>query len=551
MAQCLALGLPAKLGAAADALELMHRKDDAGERLMHQMSKPRRARKDEDPTGTYWFEDEERLQRLYAYSRQDVEVERELHNRLPPLPPTEQALWELTNKINARGFCVDLPFVHAQRKIAQADAPEINTQIVEVTSGAVTSIDQVAKLLQWLQARGYRAKSLERKAAEKQLDREDLPTPVRRALELRLGGAQSTVRKLSTLLASVGDDGRIRGSYRYHGAYTGRWSATLYQPQNLKRPTTEDLETLIAVVGTGDIEHVKAHYPRSLAAVGDCARSTIISAPDHKLVRADLSSIESRTLALLADETWKLDNYRLFDATKDAANEPYTVTAGKILGIPPSAVTKDQRRLGKICDLALGFGGGLKALRAFTDEFTDAEVEIFKNEWRAAHPKIKQFWYNLEHAATLAVKERGQTVRCGRLFLKCAGGFLKVRLPSGRKISYPQPRLIKDNRGKHRVVYTDNAAGRFTPCRGGLGCYGGLLVENATQAVARDLLAEAMVRAEAADYSLVLTTHDELVAEVPADFGSVEEFVHIITRKPVWAQDLPVSAEGWEGTRFK
>jgi DNA polymerase bacteriophage-type len=200
--------------------------------------------------------------------------------------------------------------------------------------------------------------------------------------------------------------------------------------------------------------------------------------------------------------------------------------------------------------LALGFGGGLKAFRNFTDEFTDAEVETFKNEWRAAHPKIKRFWYNIEHAATLAVKERGQTVRCGRLFLKCAGSFLKIRLPSGRKLSYPQPRLIEDDRGKHRVVYTDNSQGRFIPCRGGLGSYGGLLAENATQAVARDLLAEAMLRAEGANYSLVLTTHDEVVAEVLIDFGSPEEFIGLMVRKPAWALDLPIAAEAWEGTRY-
>ena len=139
-------GLPARLSAAADALELANRKDAAGERLMHQMSKPRRARQDEDPAGTYWFDDPERLDRLYAYCRQDVEVERELYDRLPPLPPDEQAMWVLSSKINERGFCVDRKFAEAARRIAQAAAPEIDPELAEITGGAVTGINQIARL---------------------------------------------------------------------------------------------------------------------------------------------------------------------------------------------------------------------------------------------------------------------------------------------------------------------------------------------------------------------------------------------------------------------
>ena len=154
MAMCLALGLPAKLSAVADALELENRKDAAGERLMHQMSKPRRARQGEDPADVYWFDDDDRLQRLYDYCRQDVEVERELHDRLPPLSAAEQALWVLSSRINARGFHVDRQFAEAARRIAQAAAPEIDAELAELTAGAVTGINQVARLLQWLQDQG-------------------------------------------------------------------------------------------------------------------------------------------------------------------------------------------------------------------------------------------------------------------------------------------------------------------------------------------------------------------------------------------------------------
>jgi len=202
-AMCLALGLPAPLSAAADALELANRKDVAGERLMHQTSKPRRPHKDEDPNQIYWFEDDDRLQRLYDYCRQDVEVERELYLRLPPLSQNEQAIWELSNRINARGFCVDRAFAEAARKIAEEAAPEIDLEVQELTGGDVSSINQVARLTTWLLDHGCSLRKLDRKAIQRQLDKGDdeLAAPIRRVLELRLGGAQAAVKKINALLA--------------------------------------------------------------------------------------------------------------------------------------------------------------------------------------------------------------------------------------------------------------------------------------------------------------------------------------------------------------
>jgi DNA polymerase bacteriophage-type len=169
-AQCLALGLPARLSIAADALELT-RKDAAGERLMHQMSKPRRPRKDENPDGVYWFEDQERLDRLYSYCAQDVEVERELFHRLPSLSSTEQSIWELSYKINVRGFHIDRTFAEAARRIAEQATPELDREVQELTGGDVTSINQVTRLTAWLQDHGCSLQSLDRKAIERQLQK--------------------------------------------------------------------------------------------------------------------------------------------------------------------------------------------------------------------------------------------------------------------------------------------------------------------------------------------------------------------------------------------
>jgi DNA polymerase len=224
----------------------------------------------------------------------------------------------------------------------------------------------------------------------------------------------------------------VRGAFQYHGAATGRWSGQGYQPQNLKRPVVDDLDAARAAVATGNYAHVRQLYPRPLSIIGDCSRSMICAAPGHVLIGADFSSIESRVLAWVAAEEWKLDSYRRFDATGDPRDEPYCATACKIFGKPSGTYTKDspERAIGKTCDLAFGYQGGLNAWRNFQpDKFTDNEVEQFKREWRAAHPKIVGFSYDIDRAAVLAVRERGRIVRCGRIDLKTSGAFLQLKLP--------------------------------------------------------------------------------------------------------------------------
>jgi DNA polymerase len=552
--QCLALGLPARLSAAADALELVSRKDAAGERLMHQTSKPRRAHKDEDPDGVYWFEDEDRLQRLYEYCRQDVRAEQELFYSLPPLSETEQAIWTLSHTINTRGFCVDRAFAEAARKIAEAAAPEIDAEIAELTQDDITSINQIARLVSWLNDHGCGLQKLDRKAVERQLQKGDdeLAAPVRRVLELRLGGAQAAVKKISALLARAGTDDRIRGGFRYHGTATGRWTGEGFQAQNLKRPVVDDLNAAIAAVATGDYQHVRSLYPRPLAVVGDCSRAMICAAPGKVLIGADFSSIESRVLAWVAGEEWKLDSYRRYDATHDPRDEPYCITACKLFNKPNGTYTKDdpERAVGKVADLALGYSGGLGAWRKFDpDRFTDDEIESFIQGWRNAHPEIRRLWHRLGKAAWTAVQQRDVIVRCGVVRFLCSGTFLTLTLPSGRKLSYPQPRIIGDEREQH-VIFADNTAGQFVDCRHGQGAYGGLWTENVVSGIARDLLADAMLRIEAAGFPIVLHVHDEIVAEVPEGFGSLNEFTHLMTRKPIWALALPIAAKAWTGTRY-
>jgi DNA polymerase len=275
----------------------------------------------------------------------------------------------------------------------------------------------------------------------------------------------------------------------------------------------------------------------------------ICAAPEHTLIGADFSSIESRVLAWVANEGWKLDSYRRFDATHDAQDEPYRVTAAKIFGTTPNKITPEQRNVGKTCDLAFGYAGGVNAFRKFSDQFTDEEVKRFNTDWRTAHPNIRQLWHRLDKAAWTAVQERGRVVRCGVIRFQCDGLFLKLTLPSGRILSYPQPRVIGNEHEQH-VVFSDNANGQFTDCRGGQGAYGGTWCENVVSGIARDLLADAMLRIEAAGYPIVLHVHDEVVAEVPEGFGNTDEFTKLMTRKPAWALELPIAAKAWIGKRY-
>jgi DNA polymerase len=382
MTMALAAGLPAKLGRVADFLELAARKDGGGERLMHQMSRPRRPRRGEDPEGVYYFDDPERLQRLYGYCRQDVEVERELHGQLKPLSEAEHLLWLLSNTICDRGFAIDFDFIAAAKAIAATTTPEINAAIAELTAGAVTSIDQIARLLVWLKQHGYSAKSLGRKAIEKQLEKEDLPPSVRRALELRLGGAKAAVRKFDAALIRAGDDGRIRGAFRFHGARTGRWSGLGFQPQNLKRPEVDDVDAAVAAVLTGDIAHVREKYPKPLAVLADVTHAMICAAPGHELIGADFSTIEARVLAWLAGEEWKLDVFRRFDATGDFTGHPYVIAAAKALRLPASSIKKgtETYHVGKVSELSFGYMGAIGAWRKFDpDRHSDEEVIAFCN----------------------------------------------------------------------------------------------------------------------------------------------------------------------------
>jgi hypothetical protein len=533
LAMALACALPGKLEKAAEVLGLPHQKDAEGARLMRQLSRPL-------PDGTF-IEDAALLERLCAYCAQDVEVERAVYHRLPPLSDAEQALWQLDAVINARGFYTDGPLLEAASRIAAAVDQAAQAELVRVTDGAVTSTDKVAKLQTWLATRGCKVEDISKGTLKAALRRKDLAPAARRVIELRLATAQATAAKVDAMLAWRCADERVHGSLQYHGSATGRWAGRGPQPQNFRRDTGTVDQKIAAIMAGG---------PATLDDVADAARGAICAAPGHRFLIGDFSGIESRVLAWIAEERTKLAQWIKFDATGDPRDEPYFIL-GKACDMPD-----ERARQGKFVDLAFGYQGGIAAYAGTTyegDPSTKEDRERFKQVWRNRHPHTVAFWHATDRAAIRAVRTTGTVHAVKRVSFTRDADFLTLTLPSGRMVRYPQPRIIERefNGNTHSAVsFMDTALGKWGDCNYGRGAYGGLWTENIVQAIARDLLAEAMQRLEAAGYPIVLTVHDEIVAEVQANFGSLEEFKRLLVEVPAWAEGMPISAKTRQGLRF-
>ena len=341
----------------------------------------------------------------------------------------------------------------------------------------------------------------------------------------------------------------MRGTLKYHGAATGRWTGHGFQPQNLPRPTLEnfDIDAAIAAVLAGDLERVRK-IGAPLAVVSELLRSMITAAPGHVLIAGDFSTIESRILAWLAGEAWKIDTFQRFDATNDPALDPYLIAATRNFKRPIAPSDDASRHTGKLCELSFQYGGALGAWRRFdnSDAHSDRDVERFRDEWRAAHPATTQFWRRLAGSAKKALRT-GQRIALGNLAFVPERAALQLVLPSGRCIAYPEARLVPGNFDNTLdVAFQDNARGGWNETRGWFGVF----VENVVQAIARDLLVAAMWRLEHAGYPIVLHVHDECVAEVPEGRGNVEEFRRLMIEAPAWAAGLPIAAKGRTGQRY-
>ncbi len=569
MARAYAMALPGSLKFLALALNIERRKDMGGHGLMMKMAKPRKINDD----GTIvWWDEADKKKRLGEYCVIDVEVERDCDEQMFPLSPTEHELWQLDLRINARGIQVDRAAAKATLQLVAREMKRLDQLMNDATHGEVIRVNQAKALLAWCQAAGVEITKLRKNDVKDILEKPDLPFEVREALEIRSNAAKVSVTKLETMLNATLVDGRAHGQFQYHGATTGRTAGRQIQLHNLPRPEPqwEDPKMQDRIISQIrdhmiDEEFVGEWYGPFMRVISSCIRGFLIPAEGKEFIGADLKNIEGVTLPWLAGEEWKLQAFR--DNFWNKGPGLYEITAAGILKKDIADITKKERQeYGKVSELALGFQGGVGAYHQMAVNYfikvSDELADEIKVGWRKKNPKIVQYWYDVEEAAILACKNPGGKYYAGapgrQVCFRCVGEFLMCMLPSGRPLMYPYPKLeyITTPWGAKKLAVTimtmDSRVGSKTK---GLfvrqSTYGGKLVENITQAVARDVLFGSQPKLEAAGYPIVLHVHDENVSEVPIGFGEVEDYENIMSIVPIWATDMPIAADGFRGARYR
>jgi DNA polymerase len=543
MAQSLYWGLPAALGDVAQALKLTSflQKDVSGQRLMMQMNKPRGFNPDGTPR--WWhIEDPLKLDGLGIYCKRDVIVEHAIWKRLRPLPDSEQKLWELNCEMNHRGVCVDQDLVDTMMNFSDAATRDLDNQMNRVTRGEVTKCSQVAKLLAWMQTRDPGIPDCSRATMESVSGLAGRHNGgVAQAASLRLAAAKTSVKKLQSITAVGAPDNVLRGLTAFYGAgRTGRYAGRLVQPHNLPK---------------GEMDHHQVHNLRtqikagsatavSLKDLSSLIRSTIVPPPGESFVLGDFSQIEARVLAWLAGQDDVLDVFR-------RGEDVYVHAAEQI--------NSTSRPLGKVLTLACGYGMGPDRFRdtaaTFGLKMDLMEARDAVSAWRTANKEIVGFWYGFENAVKRYLDDNLNTADRRKLNKECRarwkvsfsrfqmglGKHLCVVLPSGRKLVY-RNMMVHDDRLRFLGVMQPSHKW------GWIETYGGKLVENITQAVARDVLARALYavgRYPGSPVKPVLTVHDEIVANVPTSSrqGAANFLTDVMTRDVKWAPGLPIAAE--------
>lgn len=547
-----AMALPRDLDGAAAALGVQERKDALGHRLMMQVSQPRK----QDVHGNIvWWEDAIRLGRLYEYCKQDIRVELQVGHRTRPLPPTERRIWLLDQKINARGVRVDKEGVYAAQWAVRRVTDKYNTRLRELTHGAIGGVTNNADFVKWLNANGVATDTVNKLAVQGFMGRIDLPPVVRGVLQIRIEAAKTSNAKLKQFEERISADGRMRDNLMYHGANTGRWAGRGAQLQNLPRTSIDDVDWVIRALKNRRIDSIEMIYGPPLDVISKCLRAFLIPDPGRKFIASDFSAIEARITAWAAGQD---DLVRAFaNNEKIYERQAASIFRMKIDDIGKSSV---ERQVGKATVLGAGFGMGkdrflleLEKLQLPDDWDLPELAERSITAFRTDNDRIVSLWRELEKAAISAVMSPGTTHSAGPVSYFVKGGVLWCRLPSGRLLSYVRPSIEMKRTpwGEMKPALHYWAVDSVTRKWVKQDTYGGALCENIAQAIARDLMAEGMLRLEATGLPVVLTVHDEIVVEPLASVSSAKEVDDILSVVPPWASGLPLKAEGWEGDRYR
>lgn len=564
-------GYPASLAAAGAALGLPEdkRKLYTGQALIRYFCVPCKPTKSNGGrTRNLPRHDPDKWALFVEYNRQDVVTEMEIERRLSafPVPDWVQRQWETDLIINARGVAVDMEMVEGALAIGDTEKADLTIEAMNLSN--LRNPNSVKQLVSWLNEELGEAevKNLQKETVS-QLLGQDLSSPtVRRMLEIRQELGKTSTKKYDAIQTCVCPDGRVRGLLQFYGANrTGRWAGRLVQVQNLPRTYTEPLPLAREMVKERKRDNLRVVYGSVNDTLSQLIRTAFTAAPGKVLIDADFSAIEARVISWLAQEEWRLEVFRTH-------GKIYEASASQMFGVPIERIVKGNpeyalRQRGKVAELALGYQGGVGAMRRMDtghqlDDLPDSEIKDIVLRWRATNSKIRDLWYRMDSAATSVIQDGGKIrVECltvAREYDPAQGTkCMTIALPSGRKLYYIDPALGVNQWGNPSISYMGVGTDQNTKTSkkwSRIETYGGKLVENCVQAIARDCLAFAIENLEAAGLPIVFHVHDEVVIDTEpwADEKTMLDKVCGIMRQPIpWAPGLPLNAEGWVGQFFR
>jgi DNA polymerase len=553
-------GLPLSLDQLSKVLKLGDKaKLDSGKALIKYFTTPCKPTKvNGQRRRNLAHHDPEKWEEFKKYCINDVEAERAIYEKLEPYTVSrfEQTLYNLDQKINDAGIKIDQTLALNAYQLDQDFNKETLDEIKEITK--LDNPNSPAQLKQWIsEAEGREIKTLAKTEIPKLIETTELPD-VRRVLELRQLSAKSSVKKYTAMLNSVCSDGRAHGLFQFYGANrTGRWAGRLIQLQNLPQNHIKTLDAARGFTRNKDREALDLIYGNVSDTLSQLIRTAFVAPKGRTFAVADFSAIEARVIAWLANERWRLDVF-------NGDGKIYEASAAVMFGVPVESVTKgsDLRQKGKIAELALGYQGAVGALKTMGGErmgLSESEMSHIVGLWREQNPKIVKLWKRYEDAAKDVILNDRVIRKVGPVQFYTDNDYLIICLPSGRELFYSNPSVREkhvklpngDSFKTHSIAYYGMDQTKKQWSR--LDTYGGKLTENIVQAVARDLLAEAMVRLDQEGYKIVMHVHDEIVCEIPKHLSQMglEKMVKLMEVCPRWADGLPLGADGYLTNYYK
>lgn len=501
--------------------------------------------------------DPARWELFKEYNAQDVTTEMEIEWRLSliTVPDWLQRQWETDLLINARGVAVDMKMVNGALEIGATVRERLTQEAVRISG--LSNPNSVQQLSAWLeQETGEEVTDLRKDTVAKMIAQApDIPE-VQRMLEIRQELGKTSTKKYDAIEQAVCPDGRVRGLLQFYGANrTGRWAGRLVQVQNLPRTYTQPLELARNLVKQRKLDNLRLIYGSVPDTLSQLIRTAFVASDGNVLIDADFSAIEARVISWLAGEQWRLEVFKTH-------GKIYEASASQMFGVPIERIKKGNpeyalRQKGKVAELALGYQGGAGALinmGALDMGIPEDDLPDIVQRWRDTNKRICDLWYKMNSSAVEAIST-GSSVGVGRLLVSCEYDavheveYLTVLLPSGRKLYYNSPQIGENKWGGPSISYMgmDQTTKKWKRIE----TYGGKLVENCVQAVARDCLAQAIENLEKEGLPVVFHIHDEVVIDCRADTATLDDVVNIMSRPIPWAPGLPLNADGWVGGFFK